>query len=93
MPFAAVTTVKLDDRDPAEAQKLLSEVLVPMIKAQPGFQSARFLRSQDGKTGVGAVVFDTESNARLCLDRMATERPPEAPQVESTATYEIVLEV
>jgi hypothetical protein len=93
MPFVAVTNVRLESRDAAEAQKFLSEVLVPILKAQPGFQKARFLRSQDGKTGTGAVTFDTESNARASLDRMESERPPDAPPVESSAIYEVVLEV
>jgi hypothetical protein len=93
MPFAAVTIVKLQGRDPAEGQKLLSEVLVPRVKALPGFQIARFMRSQDGMTGVGAVTFDTESNAKAGLDAMTTDRPAEAPTVESSAIYEVILEV
>jgi hypothetical protein len=47
----------------------------------------------DGKTGVGAVIFDTEANATAGLDTMTTSRPPEAPPVESTAIYEVVVEV
>jgi hypothetical protein len=93
MPFAAVTIVNLQDRDVTEAEKYLREAIVPRIKALPGFQSARFLRSLDGLSGVGAVVFDTESNARAGVDTMATGRPAEAPPVESTAIYEVVLEV
>jgi hypothetical protein len=92
MPFAAVTYVRLEGRDPADAQKLLSEVLVPRLKQLPGFRAARFLRSQDGATGVGAVVFDTEANAKAGLDTMTTARPPEAPPVDSSAIYEVVLE-
>jgi hypothetical protein len=92
MPFAAVTNVNLEGRDTELGEKLLREVLVPRLKAQPGFRNARFLRSQDGKTGVGAVLFDTEANARAGLDAMTTDRPAEAPPVESTAIYELVLE-
>jgi heme-degrading monooxygenase HmoA len=93
MPFAAVTNVNLEGRDQELAEKLLREGLVPMMKAQPGFQSARFLRSQDGKSGVGAVLFDTESHAKAGLDAMVNNRPAEAPPVEGTAIYEVVLEV
>ena len=92
MPFAAVVNVNLEGRDQASGEKLLREVLVPRLQAQPGFRSARFLRSQDGKRGVGAVVFDTEGNAKAGLDAMTTDRPAEAPPVESTAIYEVVLE-
>ncbi|HWC37524.1 MAG TPA: hypothetical protein VG476_03295 [Acidimicrobiales bacterium] len=92
MPYAAVTNVNLQGRDRELAEKLLREVLVPRLKAQPGFQSARFLRSQDGKAGVGAVLFDTEANAKAGLDAMTTDRPAEAPPVESTAIYELIME-
>ncbi len=93
MAHAAVTYVNLEGRDPAAAQKLLEEGLIPVIKALPGFRAARFLRSLDGKTGVGAVIFDTEANAKAGLDAMTTNRPPEAPPVESTVLYEVVVEV
>jgi hypothetical protein len=93
MPFAAVTNVKLEGRDAAAGEKLLREVLAPRLQAQPGFRTAQFLRSQDGKSGVGTVLFDTEANAKAGLDAMTTDRPAEAPPVESTAIYEVVLEV
>ena len=93
MPFAAVTNVNLEGRDRAVAEKLLREVLVPRLQAQPGFRTARFLRSQDGKTGVGAVLFDTEANAKAGLDAMTADRPADAPPVESTAIYEMIMEV
>ena len=92
MPFAAVVMVKIEG-DPALSQKMLEETLVPRIKSRPGFQRARFMRSLDGTTGVGAVTFDTEANARAGIDTMTTDRPPEAPAVQSTAIYEVILEV
>jgi hypothetical protein len=93
MPFAAVTFVNLQGRDTAAGVSLLNDVLIPRIKALPGFQAARFLRSVDGSSGVGSVIFDTESNARDGLDAMTAARPAEAPPVESTGIYEIVAEV
>jgi hypothetical protein len=93
MPFAAVTTVNLEGSDRAGAEKLLREVLIPRLKAQPGFRTARFLRSLDGTRGVGAVIFETEANAMDGLDAMITDRPAEAPPVESTSFYEVIVEV
>jgi hypothetical protein len=61
---AAVTYVNLEGRDPAAAQELLEEALIPVIKALPGFRAARFLRSVDGKTGLGAVIFDIEAKRK-----------------------------
>ena len=93
MPFAAVTNVNLEARDPADSEEMLREGLIPMIKALPGFQAARFLRSLDGSRGVGAVIFDSEAKAKAALEMMATNRPAEAPPVDSTAVYEVVVEV
>jgi hypothetical protein len=93
MPFAAVTTVSLEGRDFAEAEKILKETIIPMLKALPGFQSAQFLRSGDGKTGAGAVFFDTEANAKSALDTMTGERPAEAPPVVTSAIYEVIAEI
>jgi hypothetical protein len=93
MPFAAVTNVELEGLDLAEAQKVLRDILVPRLKSLPGFQTARFLQALDGKTGVGAVIFDTEANATAALETMITQRPAQAPPVESSGVYEVVLEV
>jgi hypothetical protein len=51
------------------------------------------MRSQDRKTGIGSVIFDTESNAKAGLEAMTTDRPAEAPPIESSATYEVFMEV
>jgi len=93
MTFAAVTYVNLEGRDRLQGLKLLNDMFVPMLKAQPGFQSARFLASPDGKTGFGTVICDNESHAQGCLNTMTASRPAEAPPVISAAIYEVVLEV
>lgn len=93
MAHAAVTYVSLEGRDPAASQKLLEEGLIPMLKGLPGFRAARFLRSLDGKTGVGAIIFDSEADAKAGLDAMAANRSSEAPPVTSTALYEVVVEI
>jgi hypothetical protein len=88
-----MTNVNLEGRDQALSEKLLREVMVPRLKALPGFRSARFLRSEDGTAGVGVVLFDTAANAKAGLDAMAKDRPADAPPVENTAIYEQYLEV
>ena len=92
MPFAAVTYVNLRGVDIANSEKFLKEVQVPRIKAMPGFPAGRFLRAVDNTSGVGAVIIDTEET-RAALDAMTANRPPEAPPVDSTAVYEVVVEV
>jgi hypothetical protein len=74
------TYVNLRGLDIAKSDTLLKEVQIPRIKTMPGFQAGRFLRSVDNTSGVGAVIFDTEANARAALDVMTTNRPPEAPR-------------
>ncbi|MHB8465401.1 MAG: hypothetical protein ACYDH6_13300 [Acidimicrobiales bacterium] len=92
MPYIAVTSVNLEGRDPAAGEQFLRDVLVPQIKALPGFLSGRFVRSLDGTSGTGAVMFDTEANATAGLAAMAN-RPAEAPPVVSTAVNEVILEI
>jgi hypothetical protein len=88
-----VTYVNLEGRDPAAAQKVLEEGLIPIIKSLPGFRTARFVRALDGKSGVGTVIFDTEANAKAGLHALTKNRPDEAPPVTSTAIFEVVAEV
>lgn len=92
MPFAAVTTVKLEGNF-EQGQKMLNEVLIPRLKGLAGFQRARFMRSLDGTTGVGAATFDTEANAKAALEAMTSDRPAGSPEVQTTALYEVFLEV
>jgi hypothetical protein len=93
MTFAAVTYVDLEGWNPAQGLEMLNDMLVPRLKAMPGFQSARFLRSPDGMTGFGTAVCDSQGHARECLSAMTDERPAGAPRVTSSAIYEVVLEV
>ncbi len=92
MPFASVVNVRLAG-NPAAGEKMLREQLIPRLKAQPGFQNARFLRTSDGTAGMGVAVFDTEEHAKAGHDAMVNDRPPEAPQVTSSAVYELFVEV
>jgi hypothetical protein len=39
------------------------------------------------------VIFETEADAKAGLDAMTNDRPAEAPPVESTAIYEMFIEV
>jgi hypothetical protein len=91
MPFAVVTYVSLEGRDQAQDEQQLRAEGIPSFKSLPGFQAARFLRSIDGKTGAGAVIFDSEANAKQALESV---RPPAGgPPVQSTTLYEVVVEV
>jgi hypothetical protein len=93
MSYVAAVTVQLNDQIPQEQrERMLREVLLPRLQSLSGFRSARFLRSTDGTTGIGAVRFDTEGEAKAGLDVLTTDRPAEAPQIVSAAVYEVFLE-
>jgi heme-degrading monooxygenase HmoA len=89
MPFAVVTRVNLEGRDQEQDRQRLRDEAIPHLKSLPGFQSARFLGSTDGKTGVGVIVFDSEANAKEAL----AARPPDAGPFESEEIYEVAIEV
>jgi hypothetical protein len=94
MPFASVVHVQLTGAGAGAAgEQMLREQLIPGLKAQAGFESARFFRTPDGTTGMGVAVFDTEQHAKTGLDAMVNNRPAYAPPVTSSAVYEMFIEV
>jgi hypothetical protein len=92
MAVAAIAQVRFEDPS-SRADEVLRERIIPLAKAQAGFQSARFMRSVDGSRGIGVVVFDTEANAKAGLERLVNDRPPEAPAVTDSGVYEVIAEV
>jgi hypothetical protein len=89
MAHALVANVNLEGRDVAEAEKVLNEEVIPAVKQAPGFQSGVWVRSQDGKVGMGVVVFDSEANAKGAEQAMPNMRPEGAPPITSIAVYEV----
>lgn len=79
--------MNLEGRKPEEAERLLNEQVIPMVKQLPGFQRGVWLRSEDGSTGMGILVFDSEEHAGAARDGMSTMRPADAPPVTSAALY------
>ena len=61
MAHAVVMQVNLVG-DAEEGMKMLDEVVIPLAKAQPGFQRGTWMHSEAG-TGTGVMVFDTEDHA------------------------------
>ena len=66
---------------------MLNDQVIPVVKQLPGFQRGVWLRSEDGSTGMGIVVFDSEEHAGSAHDGMNTMRPDDAPPITSTAIY------
>jgi len=75
--YAALVSVTIDAGKEDEARQVLTEQIVPMVKASPGFVAAYWMEPQGGK-GWSIAIFDTEENARATAPPAGT-RPPGAP--------------
>jgi hypothetical protein len=61
--YAAVVVVTIDPAHQDEAQTSLETVVVPMVKAAPGFIAGYWCVPADGKAPA-MVMFETEEQAR-----------------------------
>jgi hypothetical protein len=80
--FGLVVEVAIEAGRTADAEKMLSEMVVPMVKATPGFVSGTWLQSDDGLSGTTVLIFDTEESARAAA--ATAPRPPEGSGVTAT---------
>ena len=88
MTHAVVMQVNLVG-GPEEGMKMLDEVVIPLAKAQAGFQRGTWMHSQTG-TGTGVVVFDTEEHAAGAMSVL--QPPPGGPTVINCAVFQITRE-
>jgi len=88
MPYMLVTTVEFADDDTNASRGFLSDQLIPIAKALPGFQSGTWTRA--GRKGLGAVIFDTEANAQAGVATLQERRPADAPSITSNEIYEVM---
>lgn len=80
--FALVVEVAIEANRTADAEKMLNEIVVPAVKATPGFVSGTWLQSDDGLTGTTILLFDTEEAARAAAAN--APRPPEGSGVTAS---------
>ena len=66
--------VHVDITDLADAKKGLDEMVLPMMKAAPGFKAAYYV-AVDDTHGVSVEVFDTEEQARAAGPPEGAEAP------------------
>jgi len=72
-----------------EGMKMLDEIVIPLAKAQPGFQRGTWMHSEAG-TGTAVMVFDSEDHASSA---MKTLQPPDGgPTVINCAVFQIARE-
>jgi hypothetical protein len=90
MSHAAVILVKLDPNSDFEHRHtILSEFVIPEVKALPGFQKATWLNDGAG-TGTSVVVFDTEEHATAALGPLM---PANGPPVISSTVQAIEVDI
>jgi quinol monooxygenase YgiN len=72
--YGVIGQVKIDPARGDEAEKLLHEQVIPMVKQHPGFVTAYWFRSDDGASGHSVMIFESEAAAR----KVAENIPPAA---------------
>ena len=78
----------LSESTPEEDQKMLEEGVVPLAKAQAGFQSGVWMcKLSSPSEGVGVVVSATEQEAKDASNVLRP--PPGGPEVRSVDIYEV----
>jgi hypothetical protein len=67
------------------------EFVIPTAKSQPGFVRGVWLRSNDGASGRGFVLFDTEEHASAAAELARQGPPPKSPAtMRSVEVFEVV---
>jgi hypothetical protein len=68
MMFGIVVEVRIERHD--EAGEMLASIVVPMVKASPGFVKGYWLGSDDQSTGTSMLIFENEETAHYAADAM-----------------------
>jgi len=83
---AVVTTVKITDREKAEA--FLREQLVPRVSQAPGFV-AGYWTNVGGDRGASMTVYESEEAAKQAVEQLAPP-PGDVVTIESMEVAEVV---
>lgn len=91
---AMVVRMGMDPARTGEVDRHFAEDIVPWATAQPGFVAGRWLRSTDGLTGLGVVIFDSSEAAdQAAADPREMVYPPGTPwSVADVTVFEQVVE-
>ncbi len=74
-----------------EVRELVSTSTIPMVKQQPGFISATWMRSMDGMSGTVVVLVESEEAANTFASLIAEGPPPGAPATFLSAdVFEVI---
>lgn len=81
--------VRVSISDPENAQKELTERVVPRVSQAPGFVAGYWTRADDGSNGQSMIVFESEEAARNAADQIPGQ-VPQGVTLESAEVREVV---
>jgi hypothetical protein len=76
--------------DAEVAQKGLKEQVLPRVKEAPGLVAAYWTRSDDRKSGVSMIVFESEEAARGAAEMIESRPTPETVTLDSVEVREVI---
>jgi len=86
MAFSVVLQVTFDGQSRESGSKMLTELVIPHAKSQPGYVRSEWLNRED-VDGIGVVTFDTEDNAKAASKVLGP--PPGGPTLKSVDVFEV----
>lgn len=88
--YAVVVRVSVGD--PGTAQQRLRDEVVPRVAKAPGFVAGYWTASDEGRSGMSMIVFDSEESARRAAEMMQGPEAmrPETVTLESVEVREVV---
>ena len=90
---AVLVTVDIEADRSDEAATHLHGVVVPTVKAQPGFVRGAWMRAGDGSSGRGVLFFETEEQAGAAARAAEERQQPDSPaRLRSVEIFEVVAE-
>lgn len=68
--------IRVTFNDPAAAEEMLHNEIVPTVSKIPGFTAGWWTRDLDNTNGMGVMVFDTEETAKAVAAQLEGEEGP-----------------
>jgi hypothetical protein len=87
---AVIVNIDIDPDRVEEAEQGLTEIVVPMVSASPGFVSGVWMRSADGLQGMGVVVANSDAEATK-MGEDARQGPADGPvTIRTVEVFEVL---
>jgi hypothetical protein len=91
---AIVVHVKIDPSRKDEAERMLHEDVVPMVKQAPGLVNAYWLLSEDDTEGFSVILFDDKDAAQKAVDLNPPQPPADSPvQLAGVEIHEVIAQL